>query len=74
VPGQATGNNGDSIWYLSSGDTLDANAEFADLLTFREGNRTLQILEVNRRFLGWVLTLPAILPLNLSDAKEGTAE
>jgi hypothetical protein len=70
VPGQATGNNGDSIWYFSSGDTLDANAEFADFLTFREGNRTLQILEVNRRFLEWALTLPA----SLSDAKAGADE
>jgi hypothetical protein len=46
---------GDSIWYLSNREKA---AEFAEMLEFQEGNRTLQVLEVNRKFLEWVLTLP----------------
>lgn len=58
VPGEAAGFDGMAVFFLPSYSGAP-DQEFAAMCAFQEGNRTLQVLEASKRFLDWVLALPA---------------
>lgn len=57
-PGEKAGYQGDALYFMN---TPEGAEDLNDAMQFKDGNRTLQILGVQKRFLEWVLTLPALV-------------